>query len=218
MSKISVLDKNGSETESIDLPEEIFGGRINTDVIHQAVVMYQATFRQGNASTKERADVSGGGKKPYRQKGTGQARAGSTRSPLWKGGGITFGPHPRDFGYTIPRKIRRAALRESLKAKCLDNDLVCVSDIKDSFSKTGEFSKFLSGLGLNGKVLAILDGSHESIPRVSRNLPFFNLKRAQDVNAYDILRNKKLLVSKTAFQGLLTRIKNDSAEVEGETK
>ena len=212
MITISVLDKNGRKAESMDLPEEIFGGSINTDVLHQAVVMYQASLRQGTLSTKGRNDVSGGGKKPFRQKGTGQARAGSTRSPLWKGGGVIFGPLPRDFGYTIPRKVRKAALRESLKAKCQDNDLLCVADIKDSFSKTKEFAKFLSGLSLSGKVLALLDGSHESIPRVSRNIPRFSLKRSQDVTAYDILRSKKLLVSKTAFQSLLVRIKNGSTE------
>ena len=207
MTKLPVLDNKGKEIESIDLPKEIFESRLNADVIHQAIVMYQASLRQGNASTKERADVSGGGKKPYRQKGTGQARAGSSRSPLWHGGGVTFGPHPRDFGYTLPKKIKKAALRESLKAKSQDNNLLCVGDIKDSFSKTKEFVKFLDGLKLKGKILAVLDGSDESIARASRNIPSFNLMRAQDVNAYDILRNKKLLVTKTAFQNLLERVK-----------
>ncbi len=207
MKKLPVLDKNGSEVEKIDLPEDIFGSRLNTDVIHQAVVMYQASLRQGNASTKERADVSGGGKKPYRQKGTGQARAGSSRSPLWRGGGVTFGPHPRDFGYTIPKKIKKAALRESLKAKSQDNNLLCITDIKESFSKTKEFAQFLGKLDLKGKILAVLDGSDESIARTSRNIPLFNIMRAQDVNAYDIMRNKKLLVTKTALINLLERVK-----------
>ena len=207
MKKLPVLDKKGSEVETIDLPEEIFGSCLNTDVIHQAVVMYQASLRQGNASTKERADVSGGGKKPYRQKGTGQARAGSSRSPLWHGGGVTFGPHPRDFGYTIPKKIKKAALRESLKAKSLDDNILCITDIKDSFSKTKEFAQFLGKLDLKGKILAVLDGSDESIVRTSRNIPSFNIMRAQDVNAYDVMRNKKLLVTKTAFISLMERVK-----------
>ena len=207
MKKLDVLDKKGSKAESIDLPEEIFGGRLNTDVIHQAIVMYQASLRQGNASTKERADVSGGGKKPYRQKGTGQARAGSSRSPIWKGGGVTFGPHPRDFSYTLPKKIRKAALRESIKSKCKDENLHCIADLKDSFSKTKEFASILKALSLKGKILAILDGSDESVQRVSRNIPSLKLVRAQDVNAYDILRNKKVLVTKTAFQSLVERIK-----------
>ena len=210
MTKLDVLDKKGGKVESIDLPEEVFGGRLNTDVIHQAVVMFQASLRQGNVSTKERSDISGGGKKPYRQKGTGQARAGSTRSPLWKGGGITFGPHPRDFGYTLPKQIRKVALRESLKAKSNDNDLLCVADIKESFTKTKEFAAFLKVLKLKGKVLAVLDGCDESIRRVSRNIPSFHLMRSQDVNAYDVLRNKKLLMTKTAFQNIVERIKKDS--------
>jgi large subunit ribosomal protein L4 len=206
MTKISVLDKKGVEVDSIDLPDEIFGGRLNTEVIHQAVVMYQASFRQGNVSTKERADISGGGKKPFRQKGTGQARAGSTRSPLWHKGGITFGPHPRDFGYSLPQKIKKVALRESLKAKSQDKNLHCISDIKEGFNKTKEFAKFLEKLGLKGRILAILDGSDESILRASRNIRSFHIMRAQDVNAYDILRNKNLLVTKTAFQNLLKRV------------
>jgi large subunit ribosomal protein L4 len=206
MTKLSVLDKKGTEVDSIDLPDEIFGGRLNTDIIHQAIVMYQASLRQGTVNTKERADISGGGKKPYRQKGTGQARAGSIRSPLWHGGGVTFGPHPRDFGYSIPKKIKTAALRESLKAKSQDKNLFCISDIKDRFSKTKEFAKILEKLDLKGKVLALLDGSDESVVRASRNIRSFNIMRAQDVNAYDILRNKKLLVTKTAFQNLLKRV------------
>ena len=206
MEKLSVLDHQGREKESIDLPEEIFGGRLNTDVIHQAIVMYQASLRQGNASTKGRNDVSGGGKKPYRQKGTGQARAGSSRSPLWHGGGVVFGPQPRDFGFTLPKKMRQAALRECLKAKCQDKDILCIDDIKQNFSKTKDFAKLLNGLSLQGKILALLDGSDLSINRASRNIPYFNLMRAQDVNAYDIIRSKKILVTKTAFLHLLDRI------------
>ena len=207
MAKLAVLNNRGKETDSIELPEEIFGGRLNADVIHQAVVMYQASLRQGNVSTKERGEVSGGGKKPFRQKGTGQARAGSSRSPLWHGGGVTFGPHKRDFSYSVPKKIRKTALRESLKAKCNEQDILCIDDIKESFTKTKEFAKLLAGLGLKGKILAVLDGSDESIARASRNIPSFNMMRAQDVNAYDVLRNKKLLVTRTAFLSLLERVK-----------
>lgn len=207
MSKLSVLNLEGKEAESIDLPDDIFGSRVNTRLLHQAVVMYQASQRQGNAHTKERADVSGGGKKPYRQKGTGRARAGSSRSPLWKGGGVTFGPRKRDFSYTVPKKIRKAALRESLKAKFQDENLLCISDVTQSFEKTKEFAKVLNNLKLTGKVVALLDGSDDSVKRVSRNVARFNLIRSADVNAYDILRNKKLLLTKTAIKNLLERIK-----------
>ena len=113
MSKLPVYNKDGKETDSVELPDEIFGAEINQDVIHQAITMYQASLRSGHASTKERGSVSGGGRKPWRQKGTGRARQGSIRSPLWHKGGVVFGPHPRDFSYTLPKKIKTAALRES---------------------------------------------------------------------------------------------------------
>ena len=199
MSKVAVLDIKGKEKEDIDL-SDVFEGRVNTEVIHQAIVMYQASLRQGNASTKERAFVSGGGKKPFRQKGTGRARAGSSRSPLWHGGGVVFGPHPRDFSYALPKKIKNAALRESLKAKLNDNNVCCIDDLTDALSKTREFVEILKNLKLSGKILAVLDGSDESIIRVSRNVPRLSLMRAQDVNAYDILRNKNTELIVIQFQ------------------
>ncbi len=206
MSNLTVLNSEGKKQETIDLPEDIFAGPVNSDVLHQAVVMYQASLRQGQASTKERGAVSGGGIKPWRQKGTGRARHGSIRSPLWKKGGVVFGPHPRDFGYAVPRKVRQVALRESLNAKFQKEDLVCVDDLKESFQKTKEFAAILKRLSLKGNVLALLDGSDSSVQRVSRNIPLFELMRSQDVNAYDILRYKKILVTKTAFNNLLERI------------
>ncbi|MCK5214897.1 MAG: 50S ribosomal protein L4 [Candidatus Omnitrophica bacterium] len=196
----------GKETDKIDLPEKVFGGRVNEAMLHQALVMYRAGQRQGTVDTKERAEVRGGGKKPYRQKGTGRARHGSSRSPLWKGGGVTFGPHPRDFSYTIPKKIRRAALKESLNAKYQSKEIICLEELQDKFSKTKEFAQVLTSLKLRGKILALLDGCDDSIKLVSRNIPRFDLKRAVDANAYDILRNKTLLITKTSFKKLLDRI------------
>ena len=207
MVKFPVLDIEGKEKDTIDIPENILGGPVNQDVIHQAVVMYHASLRQGTASTKERGSVSGGGKKPWRQKGTGRARAGSTRSPLWSGGGVVFGPHPRDFGYSVPQKIRKGALKESLNAKYQDKNLFCLEDVKKPLNKTKEFAQILKNLKLQGKILALIDGSDPSLVRVSRNIRSFNIMRAQDVNAYDILKNKKLLMTKTAFKNLIDRIK-----------
>ena len=206
MVKCAVLDKNGKEQESINLPEEVFNGQVNTDVLHQAIVMYQACQRQGTVSTKNRNDVSGGNSKPFRQKGTGRARAGSTRSPLWHGGGVTFGPHPRDFRFSVPKAIRKSALKESLNAKFLSKDLHCIADLKEPINKTKEFAKILDGLNLKGKVLAILDGSDASIARVSRNIPRFNLMRASDVNAYDVLKVKNILITKTALTQIVERV------------
>lgn len=206
MSKLAVLNIQGKETGSIDLPDGAFEGNVNQDVIHQAVVMYRACARQGTLKTKGRKEVSGGGKKPFRQKGTGRARAGSSRSPLWHGGGVTFGPVPRDFGYSIPKKIRAAAMRESLKAKYQGKNLICLEDIQKPLDKTKEFAGILKNLGVRGKVLAMLDGSDDSVKRVSRNIPRFELMRSQDVNAYDIVRNKNVIISKTAVEKLLKRI------------
>jgi len=207
MSKLAVLNTSGKEEGSVELPDEVFSGRVNSDILHQTVVMYRACLRQGNASTKERADVRGGGAKPFRQKGTGRARAGSSRSPLWKGGGVTFGPHKRDFSYTVPKRIKKSALKESLKAKFQDENLHCVNDLKDPLEKTKDFALILKGFKMQGKTLGILDGSDPSIQRVSRNIPSFILMRSQDVNAYDILRNKNVVVSQTGLKNLLDRIK-----------
>lgn len=206
MSKLTVLNKEGKEKETVDLPDEIFESHVNTDVIHQSVVMYQASLRQGNASTKERGSVSGGGKKPFRQKGTGRARAGSTRSPLWKGGGVVFGPHPRDFSYTVPKKIRKRALVEGLKSKYKDQQLFCIEDLIGPFAKTKEFAIILKCLNLKGRTLGLLDGSDSSVALASRNIKDFDLMRVQDVNAYDLLRFKNILVSQTALNELLKRM------------
>lgn len=210
MAKLTVYNKEGQESGSVDLPDDIFGQRVNQDVIHQAVVMYQACQRQGTASTKERSQRRGGGKKPFRQKGTGRARAGSSRSPLWKGGGITFGPHPRDFSYSVPKKVRQLALVESLKARHQENRLMCVEDLTENYSKTKEFATFLGKLKLDGKTVAALEGSSDTIRRVSDNIPYFKLVRYQDINALDVLKNKFVLVSKTALEGLIQRVQNKS--------
>jgi len=207
MPELTVYNIDGKKADVIDLPDSIFGKRVNKDIIHQVVVMYSASLRQGNASTKERADVSGGGKKPYRQKGTGQARAGSNRSPLWKGGGVTFGPHPRDFSYTVPKKIKKAALRESCNAKYVSEELTCIDEFKKDISKTKDFAKVLSKLKLKGKVLALLDDVDPIAVRASRNIPNFNVIRSVDVNAYDLMKAKRVLATKVSFKNLLKRLK-----------
>ena len=206
MPELTVVDLKGKKSASIDLPKEQFGVHVQDAVIHQAVVMYGANQRQGNASTKTRGEVSGGGKKPWRQKGTGRARAGSTRSPLWKKGGIIFGPHTRDFTFEVPRKIRIAALRESLNAKFLSNELVCVDKFDISSAKTKEFAQILISLKLQGSVLAVLDGADEKVLLAGRNITHVHLVRAANVNARDILSSKNVLVTKNALETLLKRI------------
>ena len=207
MSSIPVHNIDGKKVEDIDLPEGLFADRVNKALLYQAIVMYNASRRQGTASTKERGAVSGGGRKPWRQKGTGRARAGSNRSPLWRKGGVVFGPHPRDFGYDIPRAMKMAALRESINAKVLSKDLLCVDHLAVTSAKTKDFAKMLGVLKVSGKTLALLDKNDTDISKVARNIAFFSYMRAEDVNAYDILANKKLLITKAAFKNLLKRIK-----------
>lgn len=206
MAKLTVHDITGKETGSLQLPDNIFGVKVNEAVIHQAVVMYLANQRQGTASTKTRGEVSGGGKKPWRQKGTGRARAGSSRSPLWHKGGVVFGPHPREYGYSITKKTRIAALRASLNAKFQADQLVCVEDIKLNNGKTKEVASILKAFKLKGNTLALFDGAANDVTLASRNIPFLNLSRASDINAYDVLKNKTVLVTKSAIENLLKRI------------
>ncbi len=206
MDSVVLFNSEGKNAGEVKIPDKVFDAGVNTKVLHQAVVMYQARQRQGTVSTKERADVSGGGIKPYRQKGTGRARVGSIRSPLFIGGGVTFGPHPRDFGYKLPKKIRRAALRESLNAKLRAKTLFFIEEFTKTLTKTKEFAGILKRLKLQGKTLAVLDGSDASILKVSRNLPRFSLIPASEVNAYDILRHKNIMLTKTAWDILMKRI------------
>ncbi len=206
MAKLAVHDIKGKETGSVQLPDEIFTGKVNEAVIHQAVVMYLANKRQGNASTKTRGEVSGGGRKPWRQKGTGRARAGSSRSPLWHKGGVVFGPHPREYGYSISKKTRIAALRASLNAKFQANEILCIEDLKLANPKTKEVASILKSFKLRGKVLAMFDGASNNVTLASRNIPFLSLSCANDINAYDVLKNKTVLVTKSAIENLLKRI------------
>lgn len=209
MASLPILNTTGKETGTLELPEQVFTGRVNKALLHQAVVMYQACLRQGNASTKERGSVSGGGVKPWRQKGTGRARQGSIRSPLWSGGGVVFGPHPRDFRYSISKKMRRAALRESLNAKFQAKNLVCIDAVRGPIKKTKEFAGILTALKLRGRILALLDGFDQSVRLASRNIAHLEMLRTEDVTAYDILRNKTLLLTKDSFQKLIKRISDD---------
>ena len=208
MPELAIRDHKGKESGTIELSEKIFAEKIKKPVLHQAVLKYLASQRQGNASTKERGAVSGGGIKPWRQKGTGRARAGSIRSPLWKGGGVVFGPHPRDFAYDLPKGLRRVALRESLNAKYHSKDLFFVSEITEKIEKTKDFAQILKTLKLSGKILAILDGCDASVNRASRNIAQFQLTRSEDVTAWDILKFRKLLITKTAFDKLVKRIES----------
>ena len=194
------------KTEKQEAPSGIFDGKVNKAVLYQVITMYQANKRQGTHSTKTREQVSGGGRKPWRQKGTGRARAGSNRSPLWRGGGTIFGPHPRDYSYTVPQKIRIEALKSSLNSKYNDKSLTVVESVTVDKPKTKEFKKLLDSLKIENKVLFVLDKIEADVKLASRNLKGVELKTAQDINALDVLSFDRLVVTKPALSILTKRL------------
>ena len=203
---LTVYNIAGKKVEELSLNKKVFDGKVNEAALHQAIVMYQANLRLGTASTKTRSEVSGGGKKPWRQKGTGRARVGSTRSPLWRKGGVTFGPSPRDFHYSIPKKIKKLALKSSLNAKIRDDEVLVVNEFKVSEPKTKQVSAILKSLKIDKSSIAVLDKIEGGIKRASKNIPTLTLKLAKDVNAYDILRHNKVLVTPESIKELTRQL------------
>ncbi len=200
MPKVSVYDIAGNKTgEEIELQDNVFAVEMNEAVVHQAVVMQMASWRQGNAATKTRAMVRGGGKKPWRQKGTGRARAGSIRSPLWVGGGVTFGPQPRSYVKAMPRKARRLAIRCALSAKLSSGELVVVDGMTFAVPKTKDAIKMLTSFGAGAaKALIITNGMDENVNKSSRNIPGVKALSNAFLNVYDLLNCQKVLLSKDA--------------------
>lgn len=199
-----VRDTKGKKVDSVSLNKKVFDGTVNMPLIHQVVTMYQASQRSGSASTKTRAEVRGGGKKPWRQKGTGRARTGSIRNPLWRGGGIIFGPRPRDMSYKLPQKIRKLAIKSSLNEKLINNNLVIIDKIELETHKTKELAKMLGSLGINGEsAVVILDKVGGNIKLASRNIPKVIVKSTDNFNALDILRHKRLFIQQSALNNLM---------------
>jgi len=204
-SSIPVFDVKGKEVEKFQLDKELFTGKVNKAVLYQAVLMYNACARQGNAATKTRGDVSGGGKKPFRQKGTGRARAGSTRSPLWRHGGSVFGPHPRDYRYDIPKKLKRAAFLSSINSKLADSKMIGILDVSVAEPKTKSFRELINALKLDGKSLFVVDAVDQNVIRASRNMQEVSVKNYRDFNTMDVLHCDNLVISKPALEKLSVR-------------
>lgn len=199
MPKVALYDANGAQVGEIDLNEEIFGIEPNKAVLYEFVKMQLANKRVGNASTKTRAEVRGGGKKPWRQKGTGRARVGSSRNPLWKGGGITFGPRPRDYSYKLPRKVRRLALKSALSSKVKGNTIVVVDEITLNEPKTKDMVKILSSLNVNqNNTLVVTSNDDINVGKSARNIPGVKPIKADFINVYDVLKYDTLLITKDA--------------------
>jgi large subunit ribosomal protein L4 len=205
---VVIYNSKGKELEKMPLSKKIFTGEVNKRVLYQAVIMYNANRRQGNASTKTRGEVSGGGKKPWRQKGTGRARAGSSRSPLWRHGGTIFGPKPRDFHYELPRRIKRLAFLSSINSKLNENKVLGIDSIDMPEPKTKKFKAILEALKLKGDSLFVMDTMDEKVMRASRNLQEVSVKNYRDVNTMDVLRCDNLVMSKAALAKLPERFKN----------
>ena len=202
MAEIQVYNIKGQSVRKIELDKDIFNGKVNEAILHQVVRMYEANQRQGTASTKTRSDVRGGGKKPWKQKGTGRARAGTIRSPLWRGGGIVFGPHPRDYSYSVPKSIKKLALISSLNAKLNDKNLIVIDDIKLDKPKTKEFNVVLRNIKADKKPLLVLDERDETVIRASRNIPNLLLRDYKTLNAYEVLKQQKLILTQKALVAL----------------
>lgn len=196
MPKVPVYSMDGNQVGEIDLNDAIFGTEVNEPLLHQAIVMHQANQRQGTASTKTRAEVRGGGRKPWRQKGTGRARHGSIRSPIWVGGGTTFGPKPRDYRQKMPKKARRAAVRSALSAKVAAGELIVLDTLTLSEPKTRLIANMLQNLKAGERALIVIPSYDPVLELSTRNLPGVTLRNAADLNAYDVLSRPKLVITK----------------------
>lgn len=203
----AVYDLQGKEIDSVALDPLFTEQPVNTDVVYQAVLMYQAGQREGTAATKDRGHVRGGGKKPWKQKGTGQARHGSRRSPLWRGGGTTFGPSPRDYSYALPSQMRRKAVAEGIKDKVLNGKLVLLKNLEIQEPKTKIVAGILDRFKLE-KPLFVVEQKTRNFELGSRNIQGVSVKTAEEVNALDVVSQKECVLTKGAYAGLLKRLKS----------
>ena len=199
MLKTNVLDMSGKVVGEIELSEAVFGIEPNSAVVHDVVKNHLANCRQGTQSALTRAEVSGGGRKPWRQKGTGRARQGSTRAPQWTHGGIVFAPKPRDYSYTLNKKARRLALKSALSAKAAETAIVVIDAIKMETPKTKEFAAFLNAVGVQGKALVVTAEACENVIKSGRNIPGCEVTFANLLNVYDVVNANKLVVDKAAL-------------------
>ena len=205
---LPVLNIQGKEVEQIELETKVFDGKISEALLHQAVVAYLANQRKGLASTKTRGEVQGSTAKPWRQKGTGRARVGSIRSPLWRGGGVTFGPKPRSYYKELPHKMKTMALKSALNAKLRDKEILILSDINISSHKTKDFSKILKSLKLDGiKIRLIASKVENDLKLATRNIKKVLLAKASDVHTKEVIDCKKLVLTKGALRDMEERVK-----------
>ncbi|MFH0732085.1 MAG: 50S ribosomal protein L4 [Candidatus Omnitrophota bacterium] len=206
---LDVIDQDGKKVSDLKLNQKLFDGSVNKSLLHEAIVMYQANTRLGCASTKGMSEVRGGGRKPWRQKGTGRARAGSIRSPLWRGGGVIFGPLPRDYYYRLPKKALKGALRSAINDKINENRMIVIDKIDPVSHKTKDFINSLKKLKIDSekeKVLIVVNLRKENLLRATNNLEKINILTGSDVNAYNVILMDRVVIEKDAFKTLEKRL------------
>ena len=201
MANVSVYNIEGKEVGSIELNDAVFGVEVNEHLVHMAVVNQLANNRQGTQSAKTRSEVSGGGRKPWRQKGTGHARQGSTRSPQWTGGGVVFAPKPRDYSFKMNKKEKRIALLSALSSKVADNKIVVLDAFNLDEVKTKKFAEVMSNLKVD-KALVVIEGENKNVVLSGRNIPTVKVSATNEINTYDVLKYETLVVTKAAVEKL----------------
>ena len=201
MANVSVYNIEGKEVETIELSDAVFGVEVNEHLVHMAVVNQLANNRQGTQKAKTRSEVSGGGRKPWRQKGTGHARQGSTRSPQWTGGGVVFAPKPRDYSFKMNKKEKRIALLSALSSKVADNKIVVLDAFNLDEIKTKKFAEVMSNLKVD-KALVVIEGENKNVVLSGRNIPTVKVSATNEINTYDVLKYETLVVTKAAVEKL----------------
>ena len=201
MANVSVYNIEGKEVGSIELNDAVFGVEVNEHLVHMAVVNQLANNRQGTQSAKTRSEVSGGGRKPWRQKGTGHARQGSTRAPQWTGGGIVFAPKPRDYSFKMNKKEKRAALCSALSSKVAESQIIVLDEFKLDEIKTKKFAEVMNNLKVS-KALVVLEGENKNVVLSGRNIPTVKVSATNEINTYDVLKYDTLVVTKAAVEKL----------------
>ena len=197
---VALFDQKGSKVSDIELNDSIFGIEPNNHVLFEAVVMQRASLRQGTHKTKIRSEVAGGGRKPWKQKGTGRARQGSIRSPQWRGGGTVFGPTPRSYSYKLPKKVRRLAIKSALSSKVLDENILVLESLVFDGPKTKDFKGVLQALSVESKALIVTADLDENVALSGRNIPGVTIVTADGINVLDVLNHDKLILTKAAVE------------------
>ncbi|WP_077620216.1 50S ribosomal protein L4 [Bacillus sinesaloumensis] len=200
MPKVSLYNQTGSAVGEIELNDSVFGIEPNKQVLFDALIMQRASLRQGTHKTKIRSEVAGGGRKPWRQKGTGRARQGSIRSPQWRGGGTVFGPTPRSYSYKLPKKVRRLAIKSALSTKVLEENILVLENLVLDTPKTKEMVAVLKGLNVERKALIVTADNNEAVELSARNIPGVTVVAADGVSVLDVLNHDKLVITKAAVE------------------